>query len=167
AYTARVTIPALAWGWRSASGSSDAPEGGSGLNRNPEKVRRSTLQSPAEMPGSERLPGYGTKPQGASMKIDFLKILGCSLLAVLTVNLSAPAQAKQLTPKLYNNAKKKLLEGKTLSSYTVGKPDAALYCEVAKHYDFVWFEMQHSTMSWADIEKMIAACPHSVATPMV
>ena len=27
--------------------------------------------------------------------------------------------------------------------------------------------MQHSTMTWADIEKMIAACPHSVATPMV
>ena len=27
--------------------------------------------------------------------------------------------------------------------------------------------MQHSTMTWADIEKMIAACPHSEATPMV
>ena len=85
------------------------------------------------------------------MKIDFVKTLGCALLAALTVSVSAPAQAQATAPKLYNNAKQKLLDGKTLSSYTVGKPDAALYCEVAKHYDFVWFEMQHSTMTWADI----------------
>ncbi len=102
------------------------------------------------------------------MKIDFVKTLGYALLAALTVSVSAPAHAQATAaPKLYNNAKQKLLDGKTLSSYTVGKPDAALYCEVAKHYDFVWFEMQHSTMTWADIEKMIAACPRSEATPMV
>ena len=102
------------------------------------------------------------------MHIEILKTLVYALLAGLTVSVSAPAQAQATAPpKLYNNAKQKLLDGKTLSSYTVGRPDAALYCEVAKHYDFVWFEMQHSTMSWADIEKMIAACPHSVATPMV
>jgi 2-keto-3-deoxy-L-rhamnonate aldolase RhmA len=102
------------------------------------------------------------------MRIDIVKALEYAFLAALTVGASATAQAQAPAPgKLYNNAKQKLLDGKTLSSYTVGKPDAALYCEVAKHYDFVWFEMQHSTMSWADIEKMIAACPHSVATPMV
>ena len=61
---ARLNIPVLAWAWRSASGSSNAPEGGSGLNRNPEKVRRFILRSPAEMAGSQHLPGYGTKPQG-------------------------------------------------------------------------------------------------------
>ena len=41
------------------------------------------------------------------------------------------------------------------------------YCESAKHYDFTWFEMQHSTLEFADIEKMIAACPHVGATPMI
>ena len=102
------------------------------------------------------------------MRIDSVKALCYTSLAALTVGVPAPARAQATAaPKLYNNAKQKLLEGKTLSSYTVGRPDAALYCEVAKHYDFVWFEMQHSTMSWADIEKMIAACPHSIATPMV
>jgi len=106
-------------------------------------------------------------PRETFMRIDIKQALGCAFLVALTVGASATAQAQATTPKLYNNAKQKLLEGKTLSSYTVGKPDAALYCEVAKHYDFIWFEMQHSTMSWADIEKMIAACPHSVATPMV
>jgi len=102
------------------------------------------------------------------MRVDLARVLSCASLAALIVSGSVSAHAQgTAAPKLYNNAKQKLLEGKTLSSYTVGKPDAALYCEVAKHYDFVWFEMQHSTMSWADIEKMIAACPHSVATPMV
>jgi 2-keto-3-deoxy-L-rhamnonate aldolase RhmA len=107
-------------------------------------------------------------PRETFMRIDIAKTLGYALLAALTVGVAATAQAQDAAPaKLYNNAKQKLLEGKTLSSYTVGKADPALYCEVAKHYDFVWFEMQHSTLSWADIEKMIAACPHSVATPMV
>jgi 2-keto-3-deoxy-L-rhamnonate aldolase RhmA len=78
-----------------------------------------------------------------------------------------PAPAQESHAKLYNNAKQKLLDGKTLYSYTVSRPDPDLYCEVAKHYDFVWFEMQHSTMTWADIEKMVAACPRPVATPMV
>ena len=32
-----------------------------------------------------------------------------------------------------------------------------LYLEVRKHYDFIWFEMQHSTMTYADVEAMIAA----------
>ena len=70
------------------------------------------------------------------MRIDFVKALGYSLLAALIVSVSAPARAQATAPpKLYNNAKQKLLDGKTLSSYTIGKPDAALYCEAAKHYD--------------------------------
>lgn len=102
------------------------------------------------------------------MRVNIVKVSGYALLAALILSPSANAQAQATArPKLYNNAKQKLLDGKVLSSYTVTKPDPALYCEVAKHYDFVWFEMQHSTLSWADIEKMIAACPRPVATPMV
>ncbi len=107
------------------------------------------------------------KSEGVIVKIEFLKIAGYSLVATLIVGVPAMAQDRTARPKLYNNAKQKLLEGKVLHSYTVGKADAAAYCEVAKHYDFIWFEMQHSTLTWADIEKMIAACPHSIATPMV
>lgn len=70
-------------------------------------------------------------------------------------------------PKLYNTAKQKLLEGKQVFSFTQSKFDIADYCERAKHYDFVWFEMQHSTLEFRDIEAMIAACPHAGATPMI
>src|SRR5690349_22910838 len=44
------------------------------------------------------------------------------------------------------------------SSDLIDHFDAPLYCEVRKHYGFVWFEMQHSTMSWDEVAKMIAAC---------
>ena len=52
-----------------------------------------------------------------------------------------------------------LFSGQQVTSYTIGSFDPQLYCEVRKHYGFVWFEMQHSTMSWDEVAKMIAACP--------
>jgi len=75
----------------------------------------------------------------------------------------APAMAQPL----YNTAKQKLLEGKQVFSFTQSKFDIAGYCEAAKHYDYVWFEMQHSTLEFKDIEAMIAACPHAGASPMI
>ncbi len=70
-------------------------------------------------------------------------------------------------PPLYNTAKQKLLEHKQVFSFTQGKFDIAGYCEAAKHYDYAWFEMQHSTLEFKDVEAMIAACPHAGAIPMV
>jgi 4-hydroxy-2-oxoheptanedioate aldolase len=90
-----------------------------------------------------------------------------ALLGVL-----APAQQQgqgqaAAQPKLYNTVKQKLLEGKQVFSFTQGKMDIAGYCEAAKHYDYAWFEMQHSTLEFKDIEAMIAACPHAPAIPMI
>jgi len=76
----------------------------------------------------------------------------------------SPAAAK---PPLYNTAKQKLLEGKQIFSYTQSKFDIAANCEAAKHYDYTWYEMQHSTLEFRDIEAMIAACPHAGAIPMI
>jgi 2-keto-3-deoxy-L-rhamnonate aldolase RhmA len=68
--------------------------------------------------------------------------------------------------KLYNAAKQKLLDGKQVFSWTQSLPDPAQYCAMAPHYDFVWIEMQHGTLSYADVEKMIAACP-GVGVPII
>ena len=68
---------------------------------------------------------------------------------------------------LYNNVKQKLLDGKQVTCFTISKLNVQLYCEAAKHFDYIWFEMQHSTMSFRDIEEMIAACPRPVATPII
>lgn len=94
-------------------------------------------------------------------------LLGCFLaLPVLPLVAQSPDDGAT-KPKLYNTTKQKLLEGKQVFSFTQSKMDIADYCERAKHYDFTWFEMQHSTLEFADIEKMIAACPHVKATPMI
>ena len=95
-----------------------------------------------------------------------LLIVVCSFLAAA---LGTPARAQEAgaKPKLYNTAKQKLLEGKQIFSFTQSKFDIAGYCEAAKHYDFTWFEMQHSTLEFRDVEAMIAACPHAGATPMI
>jgi 2-keto-3-deoxy-L-rhamnonate aldolase RhmA len=68
----------------------------------------------------------------------------------------------------YNKAKEMLFSDKQVTSYTISTFDPDFYCEVRKHYGFVWFEMQHSTMSWDNVAKMIAACPGpDGAAPMI
>jgi 2-keto-3-deoxy-L-rhamnonate aldolase RhmA len=68
----------------------------------------------------------------------------------------------------YNKAKELLFSDKQVTSYTISSFDPEFYCEVRKHYAFVWFEMQHSTMSWDNVARMIAACPGADgAAPMV
>ena len=41
----------------------------------------------------------------------------------------------------WNKAKELLFSGKQVTSYTVSTFDSDLYCEVRKHYGFVWFEI--------------------------
>lgn len=77
------------------------------------------------------------------------------------------APAGSARPKLYNTAKQKLLDRKQVFSFTQSKLDIPGYCEAAKHYDYAWFEMQHSTLEFKDVEAMIAACPHAGAIPTV
>jgi 2-keto-3-deoxy-L-rhamnonate aldolase RhmA len=64
------------------------------------------------------------------------------------------------TPRpLYNRAKEFMLQDKLVTGLTISSFNPDLYCEARKHYDYVWFEMQHSTMSWDEVRRMIIACP--------
>lgn len=90
-------------------------------------------------------------------------LLGIALLGVSQV---APGQ-DAAKPKLYNTAKQKMLDHKQVFSFTQFKPDPAAYCESAKHYDYAWIDMQHSTLSFGDVERMLSACPHSNAIPII
>jgi len=72
------------------------------------------------------------------------------------------------TPRpFYNKAKELLFQDKQITSYTISTYNAEFYCEVAKHYDYIWFEMQHSTMSYDEVRRMILACPGAGAAPMI
>ena len=102
------------------------------------------------------------------MKISIPAVLSCAVFGGFAVLVHAQNPGAQ-KPKaaLYNTAKQKLLDGKQVFSFTQSRPDPAAYCESAKHYDFTWFEMQHSTLEFRDVEAMIAACPKVAATPMI
>jgi 2-keto-3-deoxy-L-rhamnonate aldolase RhmA len=69
--------------------------------------------------------------------------------------------------QLYNTAKRKLLAGEQVFSHTISAFDIERYCAEAPHYDFTWFEMQHSTMRFDQVEAMLAACPRVGATPIL
>jgi 2-keto-3-deoxy-L-rhamnonate aldolase RhmA len=102
------------------------------------------------------------------MKTPVITVSALVAAALLAIPVAAQQQGQAAAkPALYNTAKQKLLEGKQVFSFTQSTFDIAGYCEAAKHYDYTWFEMQHSTLEFADIEKMIAACPHAGAIPMV
>jgi 4-hydroxy-2-oxoheptanedioate aldolase len=91
--------------------------------------------------------GYDASlPQGWAVK-EYLKQLNASL-------------------PLWNTTKQKLLDGKQIFSHTIARFDPDSYCQYAPHYDYTFFEMQHSTMTWAEIERMIAACPRA-GMPMI
>lgn len=92
-------------------------------------------------------------------------VLGISL-AGLPAAAQQPAQDGS-KPALYNTVIQKLREGKQVFSFTQSTFDIAGYCEAAKHFDYTWFEMQHSTLEFKDVEAMIAACPHAGAIPMI
>jgi len=82
----------------------------------------------------------------------------------MTKSYVAPAYKRPF----WNKAKELLFSDKQVTSYTIASFEPTLYCEVRKHYGFVWFEMQHSTMSWDEVAKMIAACPGpDGAAPMI
>ena len=102
-----------------------------------------------------------------SKRILFWSLLVVALLSVPIVGQLHGQGQPKAKPKLYNTAKQKMLDGKQMFSFMVTTVDIDAYCEAAKHYDATWFEMQHSTLEFRDIEKMIAACPHAGAIPMV
>jgi 2-keto-3-deoxy-L-rhamnonate aldolase RhmA len=78
------------------------------------------------------------------------------------------AMMNPATPRpLYNRAKERLLQDHQITGLTISSFDPDFYCEVAKHYDYVWFEMQHSTMSYDEVRRMLVACPRAGAAPML
>jgi 2-keto-3-deoxy-L-rhamnonate aldolase RhmA len=69
---------------------------------------------------------------------------------------------------LWNQAKEELFQDKKVTSISISTPNAEMYCEARKHWDYVWFEMQHSTQTFADVQRQIAACPGvKGAAPMI
>src|SRR5438067_11204352 len=79
-----------------------------------------------------------------------------------------PAQQSHAPVKIYNTAKKKLMEGKQLVGVTISSPDPNIYCAAANSgFDYTWIEMQHSPLTYSDVAKMIWACRGASAMPFI
>jgi 2-keto-3-deoxy-L-rhamnonate aldolase RhmA len=93
-------------------------------------------------------------------------ILLSSITAVLFS--SAGSTTKAEPTKLYNTAKEKLLSGKPIVGGTVYTSDPNIYCAMADAgFDFLWIEMQHSPLTYAEVAKMIKACKGARAIPFI
>jgi 2-keto-3-deoxy-L-rhamnonate aldolase RhmA len=79
------------------------------------------------------------------------------------------ASINPATPRpFYNKAKELLFQDKQITSYTMSTYNPELYCELRKHFDYIWFEMQHSTMSYDEVRRMLLTCPGADgAAPMI
>jgi 2-keto-3-deoxy-L-rhamnonate aldolase RhmA len=100
-------------------------------------------------------------------------ILG-ALGTALCVALATAGRAQQDWRKaagpvrIYNTAKKKLMEGKRIVGVTIFSPDPNIYCAAANAgFDFTWIEMQHSPLTYADVARMIWACRGAAAIPFI
>ena len=94
------------------------------------------------------------------------------VLAVALMALGAGAATKTRAQteqvRMYNTAKQKLLEGKPIVGGTVYTSDPNIYCAMADAgFDFLWIEMQHSPLAYADVAKMIRACKGASAIPFI
>lgn len=89
------------------------------------------------------------------------------LLPLLTLCLASTLQA-QNAPPLFNTVKAKLAAGESVIGGTVDTADPAIYCAMANAgFDFMWIEMQHSPLSYADVAAMIWACRGAPAVPFI
>ncbi len=92
-----------------------------------------------------------------------------STMLCLVIPSEARAQQKQVAPvRMYNTAKKKLMEGKQIVGGTISTSDPNIYCAMANAgFDFLWIEMQHSPLSYNEVAKMIWACRGAPAIPFI
>ena len=97
----------------------------------------------------------------------------CAMLCLTAALVARVGRAQQRPAgappvKLYNTAKAKLLSGKQIFGITASSPDPNVYCAMANAgYDFTWIEMQHSTLTYEDVARMIWACRGSSAVPFI
>ena len=92
--------------------------------------------------------------------------LCCALLATAVLGFP-PIAGSQQTP-IFNTVKQKLAEGRQVVGATVATVDADIYCAVANSgFDFIWIEMQHSPLTYADAARMIWACRDAPAIPFI
>jgi 2-keto-3-deoxy-L-rhamnonate aldolase RhmA len=97
------------------------------------------------------------KTQAAKILAPLLRCCAAALALGLAPQL-ATAQAAEA--EIFNTVKLKLARGEQVVGGTVSTADIDVYCAMAgAGFDFLWIEMQHSALTYAQVATMIRACP--------
>jgi 2-keto-3-deoxy-L-rhamnonate aldolase RhmA len=67
----------------------------------------------------------------------------------------------------FNTVITKLHEGKQIFSNTVSDPDLAAVKKACEGQDFIWIEMQHSTLTWRETQQIIKVVAEAGCIPFV
>ncbi len=90
------------------------------------------------------------------------------LLVLLGIALPPTCASAQEEVRIFNTVKTKLAEGRSVVGGTVATADPEIYCAMANAgFDFLWIEMQHSPLTYADVARMIWACRDAPAIPFI
>ena len=97
------------------------------------------------------------RPESLSAGIRRTRYLALAAVMVCTglAQAAAPGASAQ-----FNTVKQKLAQGRQVVGGTIGTADMDVYCAMATAgFDFLWIEMQHSALTYAQVAPMIRACP--------
>jgi 2-keto-3-deoxy-L-rhamnonate aldolase RhmA len=87
---------------------------------------------------------------------------------LLVPYLALAQQGQASAPRIYNTVKQKLAQGKPVVGGTIFFANSGSYCAMANAgFDFLWIEMQHTPMTYADAAGMIFACRGNPAIPFL
>jgi 2-keto-3-deoxy-L-rhamnonate aldolase RhmA len=67
----------------------------------------------------------------------------------------------------FNTVITKLKEGKQVFSNTLIGPDLAVAKKACEGVDFIWIEMQHSTLTWREVQQLIKVVAEAGSIPFV
>jgi 4-hydroxy-2-oxoheptanedioate aldolase len=97
-----------------------------------------------------------------------LTLINLLTLSAVLAPCLACAQQGQAAPRIYNTVKQKLAQGKQVVGGTIFAANSTTYCAMATAgFDFLWIEMQHSPMTYADAAGMMMACRGYPAIPFL
>lgn len=98
-----------------------------------------------------------TRPANSTIKSLPLRSTAAALALCLAPQLFA---AEAGANEMFNTVKQKLARGEQVVGGTVATADIDVYCVMASAgFDFLWIEMQHSALTYAQVATMIRACP--------
>ena len=97
-----------------------------------------------------------------------------SAQAAAAPQVAVPAQAARPGPppvkagsQTFNTVITKLKEGKQIFSNTIVGPDLEAAKKACQGVDFIWIEMQHSTLTWRETQQLIKVVAEAGSIPFV